>query len=587
MQGRKNRENYVRLGKSIAKGKQGICLESDIENSISVQKEIYEARLTNSSTGGNGVPRIIIIPRTGRYHIKVRGASGGYGAHAKYLGYEPGSGASIEADFELKAGDELTVVVGQCGGDSMYANVSGTTDGATGGGGGGTFVFKKILEITDTRYQFTKAGSNYEVLLVAAGGSGTPDCRNTNGQKNGFNGIASIYYSPDNFVGYSTTTNGTTNCNSITHWINNDLIGISGGYSADKLVYGGYGGGSQGGDDKGYFGGGWSSAYTATYYETTEDEITQTTTNGWYMGQSWSFSSGEYTKGKNGVTGQAVRHGAFEIHELIGEGLIKTEGTGKEKYLSDNGKYEEVDAIKSLSISGRTISYKKRDGTQGALVTQDTNTHYTARLYVGGNTGGSNASTSNGSTYLKLYENGTVRDSKLIKGTGITTVTSDSTGNISVNTQIPKIVIKEGLGTMAGIGGTVYFQVIGECNESVKIVKIKGTLSFQSYSTSDTYKYRIINPSSLGNKLGITGLSTNTFKKGWWWGTRKSGSSLDLIGYGTGISRQDTSYLGLGRIYDPSSGGLYGNWAQDTFQNHMQDAEAFFEIWFDYTSVSQ
>ena len=201
MQGRKNRENYVRLGKSIAKGKQGICLESDIENSISVQKEIYEARLTNSSTGGNGVPQIIIIPRTGRYHIKVRGASGGYGAHAKYLGYEPGSGASIEADFELKAGDELTVVVGQCGGDSMYANVSGTTDGATGGGGGGTFVFKKILEITDTRYQFTKAGSNYEVLLVAAGGSGTPDCRNTNGQKNGFNGIASIYYSPDNFVG--------------------------------------------------------------------------------------------------------------------------------------------------------------------------------------------------------------------------------------------------------------------------------------------------------------------------------------------------------------------------------------------------
>ena len=85
------------MGKSIAKGKQGICLESDIENSISVQKEIYEARLTNSSTGGNGVPQIIIIPRTGRYHIKVRGASGGYGAHAKYLGYEPGSGASIEA----------------------------------------------------------------------------------------------------------------------------------------------------------------------------------------------------------------------------------------------------------------------------------------------------------------------------------------------------------------------------------------------------------------------------------------------------------------------------------------------------------
>ena len=159
------------------------------------------------------------------------------------------------------------------------------------------------------------------------------------------------------------------------------------------------------------------------------------------MGQSWSFSSGEYTKGKNGVTGKAIRHGAFEIQELKGEGLIETEGGGKEKYLSDNGKYEEVDAIKSLSISGRTITYTKRDGTQGSLVTQDTNTdtHYTARLYIGGNTGGSNAPTSNGGTYLKLYENGTVRDAKLIKGTGKTKVSSDSLGNVTVDTSVNEI----------------------------------------------------------------------------------------------------------------------------------------------------
>lgn len=302
-------------------------------------------------------------------------------------------------------------------------------------------MFKKISAITDPRYQFTKAGNHYEVLLVAAGGSGTPDCRTASGQKNGFNGIGSSYYSPDNFVGYSTSTNGTTSCNSIEHWINNDLIGILGGYSTDNLVYGGYGGGSQGGNDIGYFGGGWKSTYTTKYYETTEDEITQTTASEWYMGQSWSFSSGEYTKGKNGVTGKAIRHGAFEIQELKGEGLIETEGGGKEKYLSDNGKYEEVDAIKSLSISGRTITYTKRDGTQGSLVTQDTNTdtHYTARLYIGGNTGGSNAPTSNGGTYLKLYENGTVRDAKLIKGTGKTKVSSDSLGNVTVDTSVNEI----------------------------------------------------------------------------------------------------------------------------------------------------
>lgn len=205
-------------------------MESNSENSISVRKEIYEACLTNSSTGRNGVPQVIVVPRIGRYHLKARGASGGYGAHAKYLGYEPGNGASIEADFELKAGDELTVVVGQCGGDSMYANVSGTTDGATGGGGGGTFVFKKISAITDP-VSVHESGKPLRSIIGSGWWKRNARLQNCKRPKmNGFNGIGSSYYSPDNFVGYSTSTNGTTSCNSIEHWINNDLIGILGGY---------------------------------------------------------------------------------------------------------------------------------------------------------------------------------------------------------------------------------------------------------------------------------------------------------------------------------------------------------------------
>ena len=61
MQERKNSKNYVRLGKSVAGGKDGIRLESNSENSISVRKEIYEACLTNSSTGRNGVPQVIVV----------------------------------------------------------------------------------------------------------------------------------------------------------------------------------------------------------------------------------------------------------------------------------------------------------------------------------------------------------------------------------------------------------------------------------------------------------------------------------------------------------------------------------------------
>jgi hypothetical protein len=59
-------------------------------------------------------------------------------------------------------------------------------------------------------------------------------------------------------------------------------------------------------------------------------------------------------------------------------------------------------------------------------------------LYTGTSTGVSNAITSNGGTYLKLTENGTVKSSKLIKGTGTTTVTSDSSGNITINTPPPE-----------------------------------------------------------------------------------------------------------------------------------------------------
>jgi hypothetical protein len=66
-----------------------------------------------------------------------------------------------------------------------------------------------------------------------------------------------------------------------------------------------------------------------------------------------------------------------------------------------------------------------------------TDTHYTTHLYVGAkstnNNNNSNASTTNGNTYLKLFDNSTLRHQYNIKGTGNTTITSDASGNITVN----------------------------------------------------------------------------------------------------------------------------------------------------------
>lgn len=64
---------------------------------------------------------------------------------------------------------------------------------------------------------------------------------------------------------------------------------------------------------------------------------------------------------------------------------------------------------------------------------KDTNTHYTTGLYVGASGAKSNAATSNGSTYLKLYDNDTSRASFKISGSGATTVKSDASGNITIS----------------------------------------------------------------------------------------------------------------------------------------------------------
>ena len=90
--------------------------------------------------------------------------------------------------------------------------------------------------------------------------------------------------------------------------------------------------------------------------------------------------------------------------------------------------------IKSLSISGKTITYTKGDNTTGTITTQDTDTHYTTGLKVCSSASGTaNAAATNGNVRINILDNTTVRDSHLIKGTGATSVTSDASGVITIN----------------------------------------------------------------------------------------------------------------------------------------------------------
>ena len=55
-------------------------------------------------------------------------------------------------------------------------------------------------------------------------------------------------------------------------------------------------------------------------------------------------------------------------------------------------------------------------------------------LFVGDVNEDSNGSTENENTYLKLFCNNTLQNQYLIKGTGLTSVTSDSNGNVTIST---------------------------------------------------------------------------------------------------------------------------------------------------------
>lgn len=108
--------------------------------------------LNNAVIALNGM-QTWTVPVTGPYKISAYGAQGGGNG---------GLGAQIEGEFNLIAGDVLTIIVGQRGmnGTGSISNNNG------GGGGGGSFV------VINTNSLLIAAGGGGGGLLNAAGGDG-------------------------------------------------------------------------------------------------------------------------------------------------------------------------------------------------------------------------------------------------------------------------------------------------------------------------------------------------------------------------------------------------------------------------------
>jgi len=85
----------------------------------------------------------------------------------------------------------------------------------------------------------------------------------------------------------------------------------------------------------------------------------------------------------------------------------------------------------------------------------NTDTHWTANLITGASaTATANAAASDGSVYLNLIENGSVRNSHLIDGAGTVTVTSDTNGKITITGSAHPTVNNAKITLSAGTGLT-------------------------------------------------------------------------------------------------------------------------------------
>lgn len=208
---------------------------------------------------GSGIQKWV-VPVTGNYFIEASGAQGGTvttnllgpdenyayeGEHVNYEHHAGKKGAVIQGNFDLVAGDELYIIVGQMGTSKEFTDWGG-------GGGGATFVTKKV---DSSPYYVNDISAYVTPLITAGGGGGAGDngipteatggqattTTNTNGGTGNFAGAGG------GFLGNGVTRGGFSMVNGGVGFVQDEGSGGFGGGGA-SFNGGGGGGGHQGGD---------------------------------------------------------------------------------------------------------------------------------------------------------------------------------------------------------------------------------------------------------------------------------------------------------------------------------------------------
>ena len=167
-----------------------------------------------------------------------------------------------------------------------------------------------------------------------------------------------------------------------------------------------------------------------------------------YSGSSWielgdesSFALKTITiSGSNGLTGSGTLSGNITLSH------------------ADTSSQASVSASGRKYITGVTLdTYGHVTGLTTGTETV-TDTHYTTKLFATSSSGTAHAATTNGNTYLRLFDNSTARQSIKIVGSGATTVASDANGVITINSTDNNTTYSAGTGLT--LDGTT-FKVTG------------------------------------------------------------------------------------------------------------------------------
>lgn len=150
----------------------------------------------------------------------------------------------------------------------------------------------------------------------------------------------------------------------------------------------------------------------------------------------------------SGYTWGTINTNTTQAAESSSDTLTLVVGTGISLFTNtvagtDAIKIQHADTSSQTSVnnSGRTYiqditldEFGHITGLVSATETvTDTDTHWTANLYVGATGTAANGATTNTNTYIKFYENSVARNAFNIKGTGATTVVSDANGHITID----------------------------------------------------------------------------------------------------------------------------------------------------------